>query len=235
VSSKPGQLHRQVDVGLVPRPWSSPVARRPWAIVAPVAWLLITLAPGLQIHYASAEQRAQALGARKTSEVSTLPVTGGLVHTFAVNSRKRVAVMEAHALGRRLAAADSADPDEAAALQRAARTEEADSERANIFATSMSRRPTARDGLDAATLQALQATPRAADMRRMDQNREIVVADQAGRRANRVTLVIVLAGLAVSILTLGATSAMSRRTPLDLAAGALLTLSLALLASVPFL
>jgi len=222
------------DVGLVPRPWSSPTTRRLWVSVALGAWLTITLLPALQTYYAGKEQRAGALAGAKGAELSALLEASGLVFAFATNSEQRATWLSAHALGRKLAAFDSSDPEEAAELRVVARAEKALSRRALAIARTMGRAPSADDRLDAATLRAVNATPadwRAAIREQRAQSQR--VADVSAR-SKRVSLAILFGALAGSLCALAAAARQRRHTWLDVASLGVLALSLAALLSILF-
>ena len=234
-SRAPASAATGTDAGIVPRPWSVPGSQRAAVAVALGAWLTITMLPALQVHFASREQRGQAVAARQASEVSTMLETSGLHFTFATTSEQRVAWLEAHAVAREIAAADAAHAASARRLRRQARTEEAIAKRASAIVEAMSRRPTPADGVDAQTRTAINATPAIADTLRREQNAELARAETAGARANRVTLAILLGALAASLCALAAAARFRRPTSLDIAAAGVLAMSLAALVSVAWL
>jgi hypothetical protein len=225
---------RAGDVGLVPRPWSSPTTRRLWVSVALGAWLMITLLPPLQTYYAGKEQRAGALAAGKTAEISSMLEASGLVFAFATNSKQRAQWLASHALGRRLVAFDSGDPQEAAGLRATARAEQAVSRRALAIATSMGRAPSADDGLDAYTLRSVNATPDDWSAALKEQNAHSEHVSDLSARSKRISLAILFGALAGSLCALAAAARQKRHTWLDLASLGVLGLSLAAVASVPF-
>lgn len=222
------------DVGLVPRPWSSPTTRRLWVAVALVAWLAITLLPPLQTYYAGKEQRAGALAAGKGAEISSMLQASGLVLAFAANSEQRALWLASHSLGRQAAALDSGDPAEAADLSAAALTEEAVSRRALAIARSMGRAPSAEDRLDAFTLRAVNATPEDWRAALKEQNAHSERVADLSARNKRISLAILFGALAGSLCALAAAARQKRHTWLDLASLGVLALSLAALASVAF-
>jgi hypothetical protein len=223
------------DVGLVPRPWASPGTRRVWVSVGLGAWLTITLLPPLQTYYAGREQRAEAQAAGKGAEISWMSETRGLVLGFAGISEHRASWLSTHAVGREIAAFDSADPEEAAELSAAARTEEAVSRRALAIARWMGRAPSEEDRLDAFTLRAVNVTPDDLRAALREQNAHSERVAELSARSKRISLAILFGALAGSLCALAAAARRRRHTWLDLASLGVLGLSLAALASVPFL
>ena len=222
------------DVGLVPRPWSSPTTRRLWVSVALGAWLTITLLPPLQTYYAGKEQRAGALAAVKGAEISSMLEASGLVLAFATNSEQRALWIASHSLGRQAAALDSDDREEAADLSASARTEKAVSRRALAIAQSMGRAPSAEDRLDAFTLRAVNATPDDWRAGLREQNAHSERVADLSARSKRISLAILFGALAGSLCALAAAARRKRHTWLDLASLGVLALSLAALVSVGF-
>ena len=230
----PGAGNSAGDVGLVPRPWSSPTTQRLWVSVALGAWLIITLLPSLQIYYAGREERAGALAAGKGAEISAMLEASGLVLAFSTNSEQRARWLATHALGRQAAALDTGDPEEAADLSAAARTEGAVSRRALAIARSMGRAPSADDGLDAFTLSAVNAMPDDWRAALNEQNAQSERVADLSARSKRLSLAILFGALAGSLCALAAAARRKRHTWLDLASLGVLALSLAALVSVGF-
>jgi hypothetical protein len=88
----------------------------------------------------------------------------------------------------------------------------------------MSRAPSARDGIDAATLQAVNASHEASDAVRVEQNEQADVAERAGHRMN---LALLLSALTLSLAALAATGRGARMRGIDRVAATVLAASLA--------
>ena len=220
------------DVALVPRPWSSSSDRRLGVWLALCAWLAVTLLPVAQIALANAEQRAQALAARKAVEVSTALGANGLVRAFALNSTQRATTLSILATGTAYAAAITQDPSEALRLTRESEIEYSASVKASSIASSMTQPPSAADGVDTATLTAISASPAETQVILAAQNRQADRAELAGRRSARVALALLLAALSLSLAALAASGRASRTTVIDGAAAAVLFGALIAAASV---
>jgi hypothetical protein len=159
----------------------------------------------------------------------------GIVSSFRLMSAQRVAWIDVHTAARGVAAIDARSPGEATRLRSDTRTENLASEGAKSIATTMSRPLSTADGIDPVTRRAVNATPEEAEAVRRDQNADSRRAEQAGARADRVTVAILLGALAASLGALASAARGKRATPFDGAAAGVLVMSLAALASVPFL
>jgi hypothetical protein len=222
------------EVGLVPRPWSSPVTSRLGVSVALVAWLAVAVLPVLQQRFDSQEERANALAARRAVDTSTMLAASGIAFSFRVHSQQRVVALGAHAVGRQIVALNSPDANDGARLANLGRAEERTAQRAQLVVAGMSREPTARDGVDPATLRAVNASTVASDAVRLEQNAQADVAEQAGKRANRMNLALLLSALTLSIAALAATGRGARLRGIDRVGAAVLVAALAVAASVMF-
>ena len=220
------------EVGLVPRPWSSPGPSRLGVSVALAAWLAVALLPVLALRFDNEEQRANALAARRAVDVSTMIAASGIAFSFRVHSQQRVLGLDTHALGRQIVALDSSDANDGARLADLGRAEAQTAQRGRLVVAEMSRAPSARDGTDAATLQAVNASHAATDAVRVDQNKQADVAERAGRRANQMNLALLLSALTLSLGALAATGRGTRMRGIDRVAAALLVASLAVALSV---
>jgi type II secretory pathway pseudopilin PulG len=219
------------EVDLVPRPWSTPAASRLGVSVALVAWLAVALLPVLALRFDSQEQRANAESARRAVDVSTMLAASGIAFGFRAHSQQRVVALGAHAIGRQIVALNSRDYEDGVRLQGLGRAEEQTARRAGLVVAEMSRAPTGGDGLDAATLQAVNANPAASDAVRVEQNEQADVAEQAGRRAGRMNLALLLSALTLSLAALAATGRGARLRGIDRVAAAVLVAALAVAAS----
>jgi hypothetical protein len=219
------------EVGLVPRPWSSPVTSRLGVSVALVAWLAVALLPVLQLRFDTQEQRANAVASRRAVDVSTMLAASGIASSFRVHSQQRVIALETHALGRQLVAVYSSDPEDGARLKGLGRAEAQTARRARLVVAGMSRAPTPRDGVDPATLRAVNASLAASDAVRIEQNEQADIAERAGKRANRTSLALLLGALTLSLAALAATGRAGRLRGIDYVAAAFLVASLAVAAS----
>jgi hypothetical protein len=220
------------EVGLVPRPWSSPVTSRLGVSVALIAWLAVALLPVLQLRFDSQEQRANALASRGAVDVSTMLAASGIAFSFRAHSQQRVLALDTHALGRQLVALDTPNPDDGARLANLGRAEAQTAQGARLVVAGMSRAPTARDGVDPAALRAVNASPAASDAVRVAQNAQADVAERAGKRANRMSLALLLGALTLSLAALAATGRGARLRGIEYVAAAFLAASLAVAASV---
>jgi hypothetical protein len=215
------------EVGLVPRPWSSPGASRLGVSVALAAWLAVALLPVLALRFDNQEQRANALAARRAVDVSTMIAASGIAFSFRVHSQQRVLALDTHAVGRQIVALDSPDANDGARLADLGRAEAQTAQRGRLVVAGMSRAPSARDGIDAATLQAVNASHEASDAVRVEQNEQADVAERAGRRANRMNLALLLSALTLSLAALAATGRGARMRGIDRVAATVLAASLA--------
>jgi type II secretory pathway pseudopilin PulG len=225
---------RADEVGLVPRPWSSPATSRLGVSVALVAWLAVALLPVLQLRLDTQEQRANAEASRGAVDVSTMLAASGIAFSFRLHSQQRVLALETHAVGRQLVALYSPDHDAGARLMNLGRAETQTAHRAQLVVAGMSRAPTARDGVDPATLRAVNASPAATDAVRVEQNRQADLAERAGKRTNRVNLALLLSALTLSLAALAATGRDARLRGIDRVAAAILVAALAVAASAVF-
>jgi hypothetical protein len=214
------------EVGLVPRPWSSPAASRLGVTVALVAWLAVALLPVLALRFDDQEQRADALAARRAVDVSTMLAASGIAFSFRTHSLQRVIALDSHAIGRQIVALNSPDSDDGARLADLGRAEARTAQRARLVVAEMSRAPTARDGVDGATLEAVNASHAASDAVRVEQNEQADVAERAGRRANRMNLALLLSALTLSLAALAATGRGVRLRGIDRVAAAVLVAAL---------
>ena len=221
------------EVGLVPRPWSVPGRRRFGAAVALTAWLVVTLVPTLQIAFANQEAKNGALASRTAVDVSTALGAGNLVASFRVAGEQRAYALETHALAERLVALD-APGGAAGALSTAARGEEEMARRFRAVARAMGAPPTQDSGLDAVTAAAVNSDPSEADVARVQQNRFAERAAQAGDRENRVVLIILFGGLALSLCALAGTIRGEGSALVEQAAAAVVVLALLAGLSLPF-
>lgn len=236
----PASAKRDSDeLNLVPRPWSAPEPRRFGAFVALAAWLVVTLVPSLQLFFVNQEQRAQSLAARTASEVSSQLQAGGVVFSATTAGQQRVRWLGMHATGQALAANIASSNNDSTALVSAlsddARVEASVVAPAERIVETMHALPAAADGVDADTRRAVAANTTTADAKRREQNAEADHANRAGARSNRVTVAILLGGLAASLAALGAVARSRRPSLLDLGGAGVLGMSLIALASVPLL
>jgi hypothetical protein len=215
------------EVGLVPRPWSSPAASRLGVTVALAAWLAVTLLPVLALRFDNQEQRANALAARRAVDALTMSAASGIVFGFRVQSMQRVLALDSHAIGRQIVALDSADYQDGARLADLGRAEERTARRASRVVAEMTRAPSLRDGVDAATVRAVNAKPTATDAVRVEQNEQDDVAERAGRGANRIKVALLLGVLTLSLSALAATRRAGRLRGIDRVAAAVLVAALA--------
>ena len=215
------------EVGLVPRPWSSPGPSRLGVSVALAAWLAVALLPALALRFDNQEQRANALAARRAVDVSTMLAASGIAFSFRAHSQQRLLALDSHALARQIVALNSPDANEGTRLADLGRAEAQTARRGQLVVAGMSRAPSARDGIDAATLQAVNASHEASDAVRIEQNEQADVAERAGRRANRMNLALLLSALTLSLAALAATGRGARMRGIDRVAAAVLAASLA--------
>jgi hypothetical protein len=221
------------ELDAVPRPWASAVERRTWVAVAFAAWLLVTLLPALQIHLTNQEQRAEALSARKASQVSTMLAAGGQLSTFRAGTMQRILALETHSLGRSIAAADARTTSRRSGLLADARAEKVVAARARAIGAAMSAAPTAEDGVAPATLEVVNAPLAAARAMVGEQNAEVDRAEAAGTRAGRVTLALLLGALAGALCLLAGAAWAHKPSAIDLAAAAVVAAAVLVVASVP--
>jgi hypothetical protein len=95
----------------------------------------------------------------------------------------------------------------------------------------MSRPPTVGDGADAFTVSTLGATVQDTRNKLNAQQQAVDRADAAGKRSTRISIAILLAGLALSISALASVRARGLN-PIDAVAGCMLTVALLTAASV---
>jgi hypothetical protein len=220
------------EVGLVPRPWSTPAASRLGVTVAFVAWLAVTLLPVAQLRLANRAERATSLAARYAVDSSTMIAAGGMYTAFQQNSRQRLLWLGMHATGRQMVALDSPDAGRRVRLTALAISEARTLDRARPIVATMTRAPAAKDGVDVAALRAIKARPRDADAVRIEQNEQAAVAEQAGRRGDRTNIALGLAALTLSLSALAATGVRTRLKAIDSVAAAVLASSLVAALSV---
>jgi len=225
------------DVSLVPRPWSSGESRQFRAFVFLGAWMLVTLLPTLQLHYANSEQRAQALAARKAAELSSLLQVTGITFSFATASAHRVTWLATHAVGHEFAGAiasvERVGARDAAERRADAHVEEALSRRAKRLVANMVRLPTSADPIDSTTSRALATTEAILRAKGSQQVAEAERAERSGARGNRTTLAVLLAGLALSLTALAGVARARRPSLLDVSAAVVLLMAVAALVSLP--
>jgi hypothetical protein len=221
------------DVGLVPRPWSSPSRRRFGAAVALVAWLLVVLLSPLQLRFDGNEQRSGALAARMAAEVSRSIEASGLLATFQGSGRRAVRWLETRAEGRLFAASNTRDARLAATLGATSRAEKATSPPARAIVTAMTRAPSTSDGVDPATVASVRASPATWTAVMIEQNRHASETERASRRGDRVEIALLLAALTLSLCALAAANAGRRPAFIQHAAVGVLVLSLLAAASIP--
>jgi hypothetical protein len=150
----------------------------------------------------------------------------GIAFSFRTHSLQRVIALDSHAIGRQIVALNSPDSDDGARLADLGRAEARTAQRARLVVAEMSRAPTARDGVDGATLEAVNASHAASDAVRVEQNEQADVAERAGRRANRMNLALLLSALTLSLAALAATGRGVRLRGIDRVAAAVLVAAL---------
>ena len=216
------ETESQPDVGLIPRPWSTPSRRRLGAAVAFGAWLIVTLLPAAQLRSVNNEQRAQAVAARLAVQGTTALVTHSIFNSFQLTSAQRGLALELRPLGLQQAALSTASQRLRRRLTVEAGRAYSGAERSQAVISRMTRTPTTRDGVDHAALAAMTSTPERAAAVIHDQGNSVKTADIAGRRANRISLALLLGALTLSLATLGAASGARGRRAIDTAAAVIL-------------
>jgi hypothetical protein len=214
------------EVGLVPRPWSTPAASRLGVAVAFIAWLVVTLLPVVQLRLTNQEERATSLAARYAVDTSTMIAASGTYAAFHGNSRLRLLWLGIHATGRQKVALDSPDADRRDRLTALAVSEERTLDRARPIVATMTRAPSAEDGVDMAARLAVNASRRDANAVRIEQNEQAAMAERAGRQVNRTNIALVFAALTLSLSALAATGVGTRLKAIDGVAAVVLVGSL---------
>jgi hypothetical protein len=227
----PSHPHGESDGGLVPRPWANTDARL-WTSVALGAWLIVALLPAAQTHFGGKAQRESARAAITASQVTTMLHASGLVEGFTAAARQRVGWVTITPLARQAAAMDTTDPAEARRLMARAQAEQRVAGRAEAVAEAMTRPPSTRAGVDAATVTVANAGIGQAEARLTEQHAAVDSEERAGSQNQRVGAAILFAGLATSLSALAAAQR-HRRMSLNLATAGVLALALLALATLP--
>ena len=212
----------QMDVGLIPRPWSVPSARRLGVALAFGAWLIVTLLPGPQLRFSNEEQRAQSMAARLGVESSTAVFASSLLNSFQITTQQRLLALDLRGGAMLQSAMSTPRPELRDALVAEAGRAIVAVKRSRLATEPMARTPSSADGVDKAALTAVTTSlPRAFAIVR-EQNRTVEDAEIAGQRANRSGLALLLAALALSLATLGAVSGVKGRGAIERSAAVVL-------------
>jgi hypothetical protein len=194
------------DIGLIPQPWAAEPTRRQATTVALIAWILLTVLSGPQIYFADQEQRAQSLAARDAALITTSIAASSLRQTFMIETSRSIVLANIGSLARELGELDVSAAT-ARSQQLIADAERAAVPRMSAIAGSMTRPPSAADGVDLATRSVIASTPADWTALQTEQSRQATLADHAGSRADRIVIALLLAGLATSLSAVAAATA----------------------------
>ncbi|CAM5366862.1 hypothetical protein SALBM135S_08513 [Streptomyces alboniger] len=169
---------------IIPQPATAPAGRRSGALFGLLVCVLPLLLPLGQILAAGSEQRAQAEATRNAVRLSTSIEGHGLRTAFLIMGLQTALAAESGATARELAARDTGISRADARHERVmAAAEHTIAVEIRNIATYMGRVPGVQDRVDATTATALSGEPRTLGAAQAEQNRQVDLAEQAGRRS----------------------------------------------------
>ncbi|AZM57289.1 hypothetical protein DMA15_35940 [Streptomyces sp. WAC 01529] len=196
---------------IIPQPATASAGHRRSALFNLLACVLPLLLPLGQILAAGGEQRAQAEAARSAVRLSASIEAHGLRTAFLTEGLRTALAAEAGALARELAVWDTGiSPSDARHERVMAAVEGTIAVQIRSIAKYMGRVPVAEDRVDMTTVTALSREPKKLGAARAEQNRQVDLAEQAGRRSLLLSAATAVAVVA-QILTVAAFAGGRRR------------------------
>jgi hypothetical protein len=193
------------DLDVIPQPGlAAPPTRRAEAYKLGT-WVLLLALPLGQLLLAGQEQRAQAAAARRSVQLTADIVVSGQRLAFRATALQEAAVADIGAAGRGYGAlrtgaraADAAHESDVAAAELAV------AERLSRIAESMGRVPDRDDRVHQATIGALDSRPEDWPRMRIEQGRQVELADRAGNRGLLLSVAAALAAIGSALATAAA-------------------------------
>lgn len=199
------------DVDLIPQPILAVRGLRYATTLKLAVWALLVLLPLAQLVLAGQEQQSQAAAARRAAELTTSIAASGQRTAFLTDSVQAAITADLGADARELAALDAREPINAAEERSLASAERGIAARLRQIAETMGRAPTGADGLDLATVAALDSRPEDWSALLQDQNHQVDLAERASGQGLRVAASTALTAIATTLVATAITGPATRR------------------------
>lgn len=197
------------DVGVAPSLGHPTAGARLPRVVALMAWALLGILPLAQQQAQQAADRADAQSSRAAVQTTNAMAAGSQAISFVLNAERDLSTQTMR-IGARANAAPLASADRAAAENVAVQAHLSALDPVTAVVTSMTKLPTAEDGLDAAFADALRSGPAEWTHLQSEQVRLLDEAAEHGRTARALSVALLLASLTLTLATVAQAPAAGR-------------------------